>query len=96
MVRDPFKAMPEIAVPLTQSFLRLGGAALRERLAGLKKVLTAVLSTLRDPRRDSDNDPVQRARKTLLSDPVHLQELEDQIEQEISHVLASALAEVPS
>jgi len=96
MVREPFKAMPEIAVPLTHSFLRLGGAALRERLAGLKKVLKAVLSTLRDPRRDSDNDPVQRARKTLLSDPVHLQKLEDQIEQEISHVLASALAEVPS
>jgi TPP-dependent pyruvate/acetoin dehydrogenase alpha subunit len=55
-----------------------------------------VLSTLRDPRRDSANDPVRRARKTLLSDRVRLQELEDQIEQEISHVLASALAEVPS
>jgi hypothetical protein len=76
--------------------LRLGGAGLRERMAGLKKVLGAVLSTLRDQRRDSANDPVRRARKTLLSDPVRLQELEDQIEQEISHVLASALAEVPS
>jgi hypothetical protein len=96
IVRDPFREMPEIAVPLTHSFLRPGGASLRERVAGLKKVLAAVLSTLRDLRRDSANDPVRRARKTLLSDQVRLQELEDQIEQEISHVLASALAEVPS
>ena len=88
--------MPEIAAPLTHSFLRLGGAALRERLAGLKKVLAAVLSTLRDPRRDSDNDPVRRARNALLSDPARLQELEERVEHVISHVLASALAEAPS
>lgn len=96
IVRDPLREMPEIAVPLTRSFLRLGGAALHERMAGMKDVLTAVLSTLRDSHGDSANDPVRRARKTLLSDPERLQELEDQIEQEISHVLASSLAEVPS
>ncbi len=96
IVRHPFREIPKIAVPLTHSFLQPRGAALGERVAGLKKVLAAVLSTFRDPRRDSANDPVRRARKTLLSDPVRLQELEDQIEQEISHVLASALAEVPS
>jgi hypothetical protein len=88
--------MPEIAVPLTRSFSRSGGADLRERLAGLNEVLSAVLSTLRDPRRDSANDPLQRARKALLSDPVRLQALEDQIEGEISHVLESALAELPA
>jgi TPP-dependent pyruvate/acetoin dehydrogenase alpha subunit len=96
IVRDPLREMPEIAAPLTQSFLRLGGAGFRERLAGLKTVLGAVLSTLRDPRRDSANDPVQRTRTTLLSDPARLQELEDQVEGEISNALASALPEVPS
>ncbi len=96
LARNPLREMPEIAIPLTYSFLRPGGAALRERVAGLKIVLAAVLSTLRDPRRDSANDPVRRARKPLLSDPVRLQELEDQIEQKMSHVLASALAEEPS
>jgi pyruvate dehydrogenase E1 component alpha subunit len=95
-VRHPIKEMPEIAVPLTRSFSRSGGADLRERLAGLNEVLSAVLSTLRDPRRDSANDPLQRARKALLSDPVRLQALEDQIEGEISHVLESALAELPA
>jgi acetoin:2,6-dichlorophenolindophenol oxidoreductase subunit alpha len=90
LVRDPVREMPEIAVPLTRSFLRPGGAAVSERLAGLKEVLAAVLSTVRDPRRDSANDPVGRARTTLLSNPVRLRELEEQIEQEISHVLASA------
>jgi len=96
LARNPLSEMPEIAAPLTHSFLRPGGANLRERVAGLKEVLAAVLSTLRDPRRDSANDPVRRARKTLLSDPARLQELEDQIEQEIRQVLASAFEEVPS
>ncbi|MBI4731029.1 MAG: thiamine pyrophosphate-dependent dehydrogenase E1 component subunit alpha [Chloroflexi bacterium] len=96
IVRDPLREMPEIAVPLTQSFLRPGGAALRERLAGLKTVLAAVFSPLCDPRRDSANDPVRSARTILQSDPVRLQELEDQVEKEISSALASALVEVPS
>jgi hypothetical protein len=95
-VRDPLRAMSEIAVPLTQSFLRLGGATLRERMAGLKTVIAAVLSTVRDPRRDSTNDPLPRARPTLQSDAARLQKLEDQLEKEISNVLASALGEVPS
>jgi TPP-dependent pyruvate/acetoin dehydrogenase alpha subunit len=96
MVRDPLREMPGISVPLTQSFLRLSGAALGERLAGLKEVIGAALSTLRDPRRDSANDPVQRARTTLQSDALRLQELENQVEEEIRKALASALVEVPS
>lgn len=95
-VRDPLKEMPEIAVPLTQSFLHPGGATLRERLAGLKTVLAAVLSMLRDPRRDPANDPVRLLRTTLQSDQARLQELEGQVEQEIGDAVASALAEVPS
>ena len=96
MVRDPLREMPGISVPLTQSFLRLSGAALGERLAGLKTVIGAALSTLRDPRRDSANDPLRRARMTLQSDELRLQELENQVEEEIRKALASALVEVPS
>jgi pyruvate dehydrogenase E1 component alpha subunit len=95
-VRDPLREMPEIAVPLTQSFLRLDGATLRERIAGLKTVITAVLSTVRDPRRDPTNDPVPRTRTHLESDSARLQELEDRIEKEISSVLASVLVEARS
>jgi len=96
IVRDPLREMPQIAVPLTRSFLRPGGAALGQRVAGLKAVLAAVLATLRDPRRDAANDPVRRARSPLLSDPMRLQEAEDKIEQEVGRALASALAEAPS
>jgi TPP-dependent pyruvate/acetoin dehydrogenase alpha subunit len=96
IARDPLREMPEIAVPLTQSFLRLSGAAMRERMAGLKTLIASVLSTVRDPRRDPINDPVPRARVSLQSDPERLRELEDQTEKEMSNVLASALAEVPS
>ena len=93
IVRDPLREMPGIAAPLTYSFLHPGGAALGERLAGLKEVIAAIFSTLRNPRRDSANDPVQRARTTLQSDAARLQKLEDQVEKEISNVLSSALAE---
>ncbi len=96
IVRAPLREMPGIAGPLTQSFLRPGGATLRERLAGLKTVIAALLSTVRDPRQDLTNDPIPRARVTLQAEPARLQKLEDQIEKEISNVLASALVEAPS
>jgi TPP-dependent pyruvate/acetoin dehydrogenase alpha subunit len=96
IVRDPLREMPRIAIPLTKSFLSLGGAALKERLAGLQNVLATVFLTLRDPRRDPANDPLQHTRKSLLLDPVRLQELEEQVEKEIIQVLESVLLEVAS
>jgi acetoin:2,6-dichlorophenolindophenol oxidoreductase subunit alpha len=94
MMRNPLREMPGIAAPLTRSFLRRGGAAWRERVAGLKQVLGAGPAIQRDPRRDLANDPVGRARSTLRSDPARLQEVEDKVKEEISRVIASALAEV--
>lgn len=96
IIRDPLREMPEIAVPLTRSFLKFSGASLRERLAGMKTVITAVLSTMRDPRRQPTDDSLTRARAILQSEPTRLQELEDQIEQEIGLLLESALAGVSS
>jgi hypothetical protein len=94
VVRDPIREMPLIAGPLIKSILQPGGATLGIRLAGLKIILDAVLSTLRDPRRFPANDPLRRTRTTLLSDPTRLEELEDHVKGEISDVLASALVEV--
>jgi len=94
-VRNPLKEMPRIVVPLVKSFLHPSGAVLRDRLAGLKIVMAAVLATLRNPRRDSANDPVVRTRATLRSNPTRLQELEDRIKKEMELALASALTEVP-
>jgi TPP-dependent pyruvate/acetoin dehydrogenase alpha subunit len=96
IVRTPLREMPGIALPLTKSFLHLGGAAWHERLAGLQTIVAALLSTARDPRQDSTNDPILRVRATLQSEPARLLELEDQIGKEIGNVLASALEEVPS
>ncbi len=96
IVRAPLKEMPGVAGPLTRSFLQVGGAALGERLAGLKTVVAAILATLRDPRRDPGSDPIPRARLTLQAEPERLQELEDRIEKEISNVLGSVLVEEPS
>jgi TPP-dependent pyruvate/acetoin dehydrogenase alpha subunit len=93
-VRDPIKEIPVIAGPLLKSLIQPRGGHLCERLAGLKIIFGALLSTLRDPRRDPDNDPLQRTRTALLSEPEHLEQLEDQIERETNAVIASAQLEV--
>ena len=97
MVRDPLREMPGVAGPLTRSFLRPGGATLRDRLAGLRAVLGASRSTARDPRQDQRaSDPLAHARATLEPEPERLRELEDRIEEEIGAIVAAALAEVPA
>jgi pyruvate dehydrogenase E1 component alpha subunit len=93
MVRNPAKEMPGLGVPLTQSLLRLRGGSLSERSAGFRDVLRTVLSALRDPRRDSANDPLQRTRKGLPADPKRLQKLEADVEGEINRVIDSVSEE---
>ncbi len=94
ITRDPLRELPEMAGPLIRSLLRPGGGSLRERLAGVWYVLSAILATLSDPRQYSTNDPVAQARATLMSDPERLKELDNLIGAEISAILASALPEV--
>ena len=96
IIRHPIREMPEIALPLTRSFLGPGGSSARERLAGLKDVLSSMLSTLRDPRRESAKDPLQKTRKSLLADKIRLHGLEDQTEHEVNRITASVLEEVDS
>lgn len=94
IARNPLRELPAMAGPLIRSFLRPGGGSLRERLAGVWLILSAVLATLRDPRRYSTNDPVVRVQTALMSDPARLKELDNRIEAEISAALAAALHEM--
>ena len=93
-IRKPITEIPDIAFPLTKSFLHPKGAALNVRLNGLKAVLQALLTTLRDPRQKSENDPLRITRKSLISEPMRLKTLEDTIESEVNALLNLALAEV--
>jgi pyruvate dehydrogenase E1 component alpha subunit len=95
-VRNPLREMPKISVPLTQSFLRPSGASWRERVGGMKSVISAVLATLRDPRRDSENDPIPRARTELQSDQQRLQTLEDDIGKEVDDAIRLAMEDMVS
>jgi hypothetical protein len=90
------REMPKITIPITHSFLRISGGPLRERVAGLKSVISAVLSTLRDPRRDADSDPVRRIRRALQLDRARLISLEDDIERETGNIIALAMEEMQS
>ena len=93
LVRNPLRELPKIAGPLAKSFLHPDGAALVDRLAGLKIVLSAVLSTLRDPRQNRANDPIWHTHMLLKSNQERLHELEVQVEQEVTNILAVAIAE---
>ncbi len=96
MVRSPLREMPGVAGQLTWSFLHPGGAALRERLAGVKIITSALYATLRDARLDLTNDPLHRARLALQAEPERLHDLESQVEQEVNQITASALQGVAS
>ena len=69
--------------------LDLGGAGVRERLAGVRTVFSSVIAALQDPRRDKDKDPVRHTRNKLLSDLEQLQALESRVEKEISQIFTA-------
>ena len=96
IVRDPLKEMPKIAVGMTKSILKLDGAAVSERITGLKNVMASVISTLRDPRRDRANDPLLHSRAILQSEEIRLKAMEDQMANDINNVLKTVLGEVQS
>jgi len=96
LIKNPLMEMPRTIGPLIQSFLTPRGGSLAERFAGMRLVLSANLKTIRDPRRDSANDPIIRAQNVLKSDPDGFDALDTAIEAEISAVVKVALGEVAS
>jgi len=92
-VRDPVHEMPRMMLPVMRAFLRPTGAPLRERLAGLRFLLTSSQATLHDPREDPGNDPLVRTRRELRSDLERLETLERRNQQEVAEIVARATAE---
>jgi pyruvate dehydrogenase E1 component alpha subunit len=95
-IRDPLHEMPSIAAVIIKSFLQLGGGNLGKRLAGMRIVLESIFAALLDPRQDSSNDPIVRARLSLASEPERLEALEAAVRDEIDTLLVFALSEVPA
>lgn len=93
LTRNPFRGGLGMTVSLLRSLLTAGGGTVRERLAGLRLVLSTILATLRDPRQKLSNDPLARARIALMTDPARLQALEAQLQKEVSAIVAAALQE---
>jgi pyruvate dehydrogenase E1 component alpha subunit len=93
MIRKPLRELPAIVWPLVRSFLQPKGSSFSERLTGLRFVLSTIVATLQDPRREMANDPVARTRQTLMSDPQRLEEIDQGIEAEIASVITMATRE---
>ena len=94
IIRKPLHELPGLTGPLIKSFLHSSNSSLRDRLSGVRNILSTILATYHDPRRLSTNDPIIRVRELLKSDPKRLEELENQIENEITIILASSQHEV--
>lgn len=94
--RDPVREMAPIAGPLARNLLRGRGAAVGARLAGLRQVLRAMIETVRDPRADRANDPVQHARRQLSANPGRVHQIEDEVAARIGRLLDRALAQEPA
>lgn len=91
-VRRPLDEVPEMAGPLTRSFLRLRGAPLPQRVNGLRAVVKTLVTSYRDVSAHEDRDPVIRVREKLTAEPARLAELEEDVTQEVEKVIKSAIA----
>ena len=87
MMRKPITAARKRVVPLMRSMLKRQGAPWRERLAAMRG-MTQTIQAVQQQRRSAD-DPLGRARRQL-SDSVRLIELENEVRQDIRHIVDSA------
>ena len=93
IVRSPLKEMPGLAVTLTKSVLKPGGASFSERMKGIKKVLSAVTTNLLDAKGHAIKDPILLIRKNLETNPQQLKKLESELENEVLQYLETVLTE---
>jgi len=96
ILRNPVKEITDIAWPLMGSFFHPSGADLDQRIAGVSTIIGAIVSTLRDPRREAPLDPLVRARSTLGSEPERLKEVERHVQEDVEKIIETALVEVES
>lgn len=95
VARKPLREGSVLAGELARAIRRPGGP-LRARLKGVGALAAALVSTVRDPRRDAANDPVHRTRSALASDPDRLGSLEDVAARQTVALVESVVAEALS
>lgn len=93
ILRNPWRELPRISLPLIRSFFRSGGERFSERLAGMRMVLAIIMANWRDGRFRPSNDPIVRARNLLALEKERLEEIDQQIESDVAAWVAEALAE---
>jgi TPP-dependent pyruvate/acetoin dehydrogenase alpha subunit len=91
VARRPVSGLLPLIGPMSRSLLQLKGAPLRQRFRGLGIILKLIAQSRRD-HHTAPEDPLERARRRLASDPDRLRTLEDEIEGEITQVVQTALA----
>jgi TPP-dependent pyruvate/acetoin dehydrogenase alpha subunit len=91
VIRKPMRMIPGMAMDLTRSLIHKPGDHFKERLTGLKRILTVLNDTIRDPRGKAEFDPVFLARKSLEKESQRLRDIEEIIKDQMAVCLAEAL-----
>ncbi len=91
ITHKPLRQVISIFLPLLRSFLRLSGAPLRKRVEGLSYIFSLILESGK-AHSTGNTDPLAATRAKLETDPVHLQEIETEVQLEIQSVLSAALS----
>lgn len=95
MARHPLVQLLRAAGPMVRSLARLRGASLRERVAGVRAVVS-LLGTSAGARPSGPADPLDRARRALPTAPDRLQALEAEVRVDIHQIVDLALRPVGS
>jgi pyruvate dehydrogenase E1 component alpha subunit len=93
ITRQPLRELPGISAGLIKASLQLGGAPIRERLAGISMIVDGLLDYHRAHQFAGQNDPLVRARAHLDLDEDYLQVQEAAVAQEVLSVFKRALVE---
>lgn len=89
-LRSPIRMLPKIIIPLVKTFFQKG-ANLWERLAGMKVVTYALTSAIKDPRRDSHNDPLKRLRSRLAMEQEVVVQMENDLKNQVLVSISAVL-----
>ena len=91
VARRPVRGFLPLIPPMARSFLQLRGAPLRQRFTGLNVILKLIGQSRRD-HHTTPEDPLVWTRRRLTGEPGRLEALEAEVDDEIRHVLETALA----
>ena len=91
VVQKPLQQMKDMTVPLLRSVIAKNGLPLRERVSGLGTTISLISQAVKDQHGER-RDPLELTRSRLAKDTHRLEELQKEVDQEITQTVEAALS----